>query len=97
MDILREELLPGVSLSCLQTDKFKSDCLSVSLLTALDRETVSKNALLPRVLARGTVMHPDMDAIAAACDELAADRADTIDDPVDTKKRIINHNKRNRV
>ena len=73
MDILRKELLPGVFLSCLQTDKFKSDCLSglsVSLLTALDRETVSKNALLPRVLARGTVLHPDMDAIAAACDEL---------------------------
>ena len=35
----------------------------------------------------------DADAgFAAACDELAADRADTIDDPVDTKKRIINHN-----
>ena len=57
-------------LSTLRTDKFKSDCLSLSLLTALDRETVSKNALLPRVLARGTVSYPDMDAIAAAEDAL---------------------------
>lgn len=57
-------------LSCLQTDKFKSDCLSLSLLTQLDRETISKNALIPRVLARGTAFHPDMDAISAACDEL---------------------------
>ena len=70
MDIRRSELMPGVFLTTLQTDKFKSDCLSVSLLTQLDRETVSKNALLPRVLSRGSTFHPDMDAIAAACDEL---------------------------
>ena len=70
MDIRREELLPGVFLSTLQTDKFKSDCLSLSLLTQLDRETVSENALLPRVLARGSVYHPDMDAVSAACDQL---------------------------
>lgn len=70
MDIRRKELLPGVFLTTLQTDKFKSDCISVSLLTQLDRETVSKNALLPRVLSRGSTYHPDMDAISAACDEL---------------------------
>lgn len=70
MDIAREEIIPGVWLSCLETDKFKSDCISVSLLTALDRGTISKNAVLPRVLARGTVSYPDMDAIAARCDEL---------------------------
>ena len=70
MNIRRTELLPGVFLTTLQTDKFKSDCLSVSLLTQLSRETVSKNALLPRVLARGTTFHPDMDAISAACDDL---------------------------
>lgn len=70
MDIKRKEIIPGVWLSCLQTDKFKSDCLSLSLLTQLERETVSKNALIPRVLARGTTFHPDMDSIAAAGDEL---------------------------
>lgn len=70
MDIRRREILPDVFLTVLQTDKFKSDCLSVNLLTQLDRGTVSKNALLPRVLARGSSLHPDMDAISAACDEL---------------------------
>ena len=70
MNVRRRELLPGVFLTTLQTDKFKSDCLSVNLLTQLDRNTVSKNALLPRVLARGSTFHPDLDAIAAACDEL---------------------------
>ena len=70
MDISRTELLPGVFLTTLQTDKFKSDCLSVNLLAQLSRETVSMNALLPRVLLRGSVYHPDLDAISAACDEL---------------------------
>ena len=70
MEIKRKELLPGVWLSCLQTNKFKSDCLSLSLLTQLERDTVSYNALVPRVLSRGTVFHPDMDSISAACDEL---------------------------
>lgn len=70
MEIVRKELMDGVWLSCLETDKFKSDCISISLLTALDRETISKNAVLPRVLSRGTISWPDMDALAARCDEL---------------------------
>lgn len=70
MDIIRKEIMPDVWLSCLETDKFKSDCLSINLLTQLDRGTISKNALLPRVLLRGTIMHPDMDSINAVCDEL---------------------------
>jgi predicted Zn-dependent peptidase len=74
MEITRNEIMPGVWLSCLETDKFKSDCLSLSLLTQLDRETISKNALIPRVLSRGTMEHPDMDALSAACDELYGSR-----------------------
>ena len=70
MDIQRCELFPGVFLTTLRTDKFKSDCLSVNLLTQLKRETVASNALLPRVLLRGSAFHPDMDAISAECDEL---------------------------
>ena len=70
MEIKRKEIIPGVWLSCLHTDKFKSDCLSLSLLTQLDRDTVSMNALVPRVLSRGSAFHPDMDSISAACDEL---------------------------
>ena len=70
MDTIRTELLPGVFLTTLRTDKFKSDCLSVNLLTQLQRETVSFNALLPRVLLRGSTFHSDMDAISAVCDEL---------------------------
>ncbi len=70
MDVSRREILPGVFLTALRTDKFKYDCLSVNLLTQLKRETVVMNALLPRVLLRGSAFHPDMDAISALKDEL---------------------------
>ncbi len=66
----RREILPGVYMTCLQTNKFKTGLLSVSLLTRLTRETAAQNALIPSVLRRGTVRHPDMDALAATLDSL---------------------------
>ena len=64
MDISREEILPGVELTCLRSDKFKTACLSLSLLTQLKRETASMNALIPLVLRRGTTQYPDMEALS---------------------------------
>lgn len=55
MEFRREEILPGVFLTALRTDKFKTASLSLSLLTQLDAETASMNALIPSVLRRGTV------------------------------------------
>ncbi len=57
-------------MTCLQTDKFKTGCLSINLLTPLNRETASKNALIPMVLCRGTASLPDMAAISARLDSL---------------------------
>lgn len=70
MRLRRLELFPGVFLSTVESKKFKSDCLSLSLLAPLERESISKNALLPRVLARGTLYHPDMDSLNEAMEEL---------------------------
>jgi len=70
LKLTRNEIMDGVFLTHLETDKFKSDCISLSLLTQLDRETISMAALLPRVLARGSEKHPTMDELTAACDEL---------------------------
>lgn len=70
MDYFREELLPSVWLTALRTDKFKTGCLSASLLTQLDRETASMNAVLPYVLRRGTASAPDMRALSARLDGL---------------------------
>ena len=70
MDISREEIRPGVELTCLRSDKFKTACLSLSLLTQLKRETASMNALIPLVLRRGTTQYPDMEALSKKLDEL---------------------------
>ena len=68
--VTRIELMPGVRLTAVQTHKFKSNQLSVTLLTPLAAETASANALLPHVLRRGTRTHPDLETLSAALDEL---------------------------
>jgi predicted Zn-dependent peptidase len=78
MDAVRRELLPGVALTCMQTDKFKTGCLSVSLLTQLCRENAAKNALIPMVLRRGTSRLPDMEAISAELDMLYGARIEPL-------------------
>ena len=70
MELKRSELMPGVWLSHLQSDKFKTACMSVTLLTQLKRETAAMNALIPYVLRRGTTRYGDMEALSARMDEL---------------------------
>ena len=69
-DMIRKELFPGVWLRSIHTDKFKSAYLSVTLMTALDAEKAGANALIPYVLRRGTAVHPDMESLSAALDDL---------------------------
>ena len=68
--VTRRELFPGVWLRAVHTNKFKSSYLSLTLLTPLERETAGANALIPEVLRRGTAIHPDMESLSAALDEL---------------------------
>ena len=69
-EMIRKELFPGVWLRSIHTDKFKSAYLSVTLMTALEGEKAGVNALIPYVLRRGTAVHPDMESLSAALDEL---------------------------
>lgn len=68
--VIKRQIMPGVDLTCMRTDKFKTGSLSITLLTELNKETASKNALIMRVLRRGTSAHPTMESIAAELDEL---------------------------
>ena len=70
MEIKRSELMPGVWLSYLHSDKFKTACLSLTMLTQLSRDTAAMNALIPCVLRRGTTRYRDMEALANRFDEL---------------------------
>ena len=70
MKYFREELFPCVYLTALRTDRFKTGCLSVNLLTQLRRETAAENAVIPYVLRRGTTSLPDMRRISARLEGL---------------------------
>ena len=66
----RIQLFPGVWLQCVQTQRFKSACLSISLLRPLRREEAAMNALLANVLIQGSQNHPDLQSISQAADRL---------------------------
>lgn len=70
MEFNRTELMPGVFLSHLRSDKFKTACMSVTLLTQLRRETAAMNAVIPFVLCRGTTRYSDMEQLSRRMDEL---------------------------
>ena len=70
MEYSRTEIRPGVWLTHLREDKFKTACFSVSLLSQLNRETASMNALIPFVLRRGTSSFPDMETLSTRMEEL---------------------------
>lgn len=69
-EVKRSMLAPGVFLTAVRTQKFKSACLSATFLTPLTEERASVNALVPYVLRRGTESYPDMESLSAALDEL---------------------------
>lgn len=66
----REEILQGVNLTYINTEKFKTGYLSACLVAPLREDTAGKNAVLPSVLRRGTSTYPDMDSISAFLDSL---------------------------
>ncbi|MER2150348.1 MAG: insulinase family protein [Candidatus Limivicinus sp.] len=70
MEYSRVEIRPGVWLTHLREEKFKTACFSVNLLSQLSRQTVSMNALIPYVLHRGTRFCPDMQALSERQEEL---------------------------
>jgi len=74
----RSELFPGVSLTCVKTEKFKTGCVTINLVGGLSRETAALSALLPRVLRRGCTELPDMEQIAVALDELYGARVEPL-------------------
>lgn len=76
MEYTREELMPGVWLTALRTEKFKTGTLTLSLLSQLDASTASMHALIPSVLRRGTVSLPDMESIASRLDTLYGAQAE---------------------
>lgn len=66
----RIQIMPGVYLTAVQSDKFKTGCFSMNFVRPMCRAEASRNALVPSVLLRGSQTYPDIPAISARLDEL---------------------------
>ena len=64
------KIVDGVTLHLMKTDRFKTNYIYFNLITKLNREDVTKNALLPLVLRRGTKKYPTMQDISIKLDEM---------------------------
>ncbi len=65
----RQMILPGVYLTCVQSHKFKTGCMSLSMLRPLTNQEAGPNALIPTVLLRGCEGNPTMASISAFMDD----------------------------
>lgn len=54
MEYNESDIKNGIKLHTIKTEKFKTNLIAVMLTTKLDRKNVTKNALIPAVLRRGT-------------------------------------------
>ncbi len=69
-NIINLEIKKGINLHVIKTNKFKTNLLAVFLSTPLEKETVTKNALIPAVLRRGSKNMPSQEQISIALEEM---------------------------
>ena len=60
----------GIKLHTIKTDKFKTNLISIFLTTKISRDNVTKNALIPSVLKRGTKSTPSQEQISKELEEM---------------------------
>lgn len=60
----------GIKLHTIKTEKFKTNLIAVMLTTKLDKENVTKNALIPAVLRRGTASLNTLEEINKKLEEM---------------------------
>ena len=54
MNYKKQEIKRGINIHFIKTDNFKTDLIAVFLTTPLNRENVTKNAIIPMVLRKGS-------------------------------------------
>ena len=68
--IQTKEILPGITLRCCRDTRFKQGCMSFQFLRQMDAGEAHLNALLPSVMLRATLPHPDLRSISQHLDSL---------------------------
>lgn len=64
------QIKEGIKLHLIKTNKFKTNLICVFITTPLSRENVTKNALIPAILRRGTANMKSQDEISKKLEEM---------------------------
>jgi len=70
MKYQQKELKRGIKLHTINTDKFKTNLIAIFLTTELNRENVTKNAVISAILRRGTKTMPSQEEISKQMEEM---------------------------
>ena len=70
MKLQSKEIIKGIRLHPIKTDKFKTDLTAVFLTVPLNKETVTFNCMIPAVLRRGTVQIKTQEDINKKLEEM---------------------------
>lgn len=65
-----EEIIKGVKLHCINTNKFKTNLISVFLTTPLSRKYVTYDAVLSAILRRGNMSYKTQEEISKRLEEM---------------------------
>ncbi len=72
MTLQKLNISDHIHLSCIQTPKFKTGILTLSLTMPLNTESFAYNSILSSILRRGTKSYPDISSFNRRLDELYA-------------------------
>lgn len=70
MEYKQTELKKGIKLHTINTDKFKTNLIAVFMTTKLNRENVTKNAVISAILRRGSKTMPSQEEISKQMEEM---------------------------
>ena len=70
MNYKKQEIKKGINLHLIKANNFKTDLISVFITTPLTRENVTKNAIIPMILRKGSKNLENIEEINKALEEM---------------------------
>ena len=70
MNYTVEDIKQGIKLHCIKNNKYKTNLMVIILTLPMNRENVTKDALIPAVLRRGTVTMPTQEEISKHLEDM---------------------------
>ena len=70
MEYKKQEIKKGINIHLIKTSSFKTDLMSVFIVTPLNRENVTKNAMIPMILRKGSKTLENIEEINKKLEEM---------------------------